>query len=46
MKTRYEVYDRFDNCVATFDTQSEAEIYVDGYEPEEAYMMDIVKVSY
>ena len=45
-KTKFEVYDRFAICCATFNSQDEALIYVDGYEPEEAYMMDIVEVNY
>ena len=45
-KTKFEVYDRFDNCIATFNSKDEALEYVDGYEPEEAYLMDIVEVNY
>lgn len=45
-KTEFEVYDRFDVCRATFNTRLEAETYIDGYEPEESYMMEIVEVNY
>jgi hypothetical protein len=44
-KTKFEVYDRFDNCIATFNSKDEALEYVDGFEPEEAYMMDIVEIN-
>lgn len=45
-ETKFEVYDRFDICRDTFNTRLEAETYIDGYEPEESYMMEIVEVNY
>lgn len=43
---QFEVYDRFCNCIATFPTENEANDYVNETNAEEAYMMDIVRVSY
>jgi hypothetical protein len=45
-KTKFEVYNRFDMFLKECNTMDEALEYVDGYEPEEAYLMDIVEVNY
>ena len=41
----FEVYDRFDRCIATFKSRQEADDFVSYQDIDEGYMMEVIEVK-